>query len=263
MQTAAAQNSMHVAPGYQPIFREVGLDAEAIFTSPEIKPWRTLKDRENCTLDVTRPDGSRMRFHIKRFPAAGGMGTPADREVNGFRTLDLERIPTAPLVGWGKLSDRRSFIITEDLAGYDAADKLIESGLSFDRLLEPTADLAATLHGAGLHHCDLYLCHFFAREIGDRLYVRLIDAARVTRLGLLANRWIVKDLAQFWFSTTTLPVTQAQRMAWLDRYAARRKLDSVVTLQRAIQKKSNWIARHDAELRKKQPHRNVSIPRDE
>jgi heptose I phosphotransferase len=254
---------MHVAPGFQPIFREAGLDAEAFFTHPDIKPWRTLKDRENCTLDITRPDGSRVRFHIKRFPPFRSMGAPADQEVNGLRTLDLEGIPTAPLVGWGKLADRRSFVITLDLAGYEPADKLIESGVSFDRLLEPTADLTARLHAAGLHHCDLYLCHFFARVSDDRVDLRLIDAARVERLGLLARRWIIKDLAQFWYSTLSLPVTQSQRMAWLDRYAANRKLDSVVQLQRSIQKKSNWIARHDAELRKKQPHRNVSIPRND
>lgn len=253
---------MHVAPQYQPIFREAGIDAEAVFTSPDVKPWRTLSDRENCILDVNRADGSKIRFHIKRFAAARGIAIPADQDVNGLRTLQLEEIPTAPLVGWGHLADRRSFVITQDLQGFDAADKLIEAGLSFERLLEPTADLAAKLHGAGLHHCDLYLCHFFARVSDDRADVRLIDAARVARLGLLANRWIVKDLAQFWFSTLALGVTQAQRMAWLDRYAAARKLESVVKLQRAIQKKSASIGRHDAALRKKQPNRNISIPRD-
>ena len=261
--TAVTHSSMNVAPQYQPILREIGIDADAVFTHPDIKPWRKLPDRENCTLDGTRADGSSIRFHIKRFVHPAKMSFPVDDEVNGIRALQLENVPTAPLVGWGKLADRRSFVITENLEGYEAADKLIESGVSFDRLLEPTADLAARLHNAGLHHCDLYLCHFFARVSDDRADVRLIDAARVKRLGLLARRWIVKDLAQFWFSTLGLPITQAQRMAWLDRYAAKRKLDSVVKLQRAIQKKSNWIARHDAELRKREPGRNISIPRGE
>jgi hypothetical protein len=259
--TAATQNTMHVAPQYQSIFREAGLDADAIFTHAEITPWRVLKDRENCTLDITRPDGAKIRFHIKRFPPGSGLGTPADQEVNGLRVLQLENIPTAPLVGWGKLADRRSFVITQDLAGYEAADKLIEGGLPFDRLLLPTADLAAKLHTAGLHHCDLYLCHFFAKVTDDGVDLRLIDATRVARLGLLVRRWIIKDLAQFWFSTMSLPITQAQRMTWLDRYAAVRNLDDVVKLQRSIQSKSKSIARHDARLRKAQPNRNVSIPK--
>jgi hypothetical protein len=252
---------MHVAPEYQPILREAGLDAEAIFSHPDIRPWRRLSDRENCTLDITRPDGTPIRFHIKRFRAVRGQSFPSDNEVNGLRVLQLERIPTAPLVGWGKLADRRSFVITRDLAGYDAADKLIEAGLSFDRLLEPTADLAARLHSAGLHHRDLYLCHFFALVTERGVDVRLIDATRVARLGLFAHRWVVKDLAQFWYSTRALPITQSQRMAWLDRYAAARKIESVASLQRSIEKKSNSIARHDAELRRRQPNRNISIPR--
>jgi len=51
---------------------------------------------------------------------------------------------------WMEGTDRRSFIITEDLAGYRAADKLLESGgVAFDSILESTADLAAKLHKSG------------------------------------------------------------------------------------------------------------------
>ena len=56
--------------------------------------------------------------------------------------------------------------------------------------------------------------------------------------------------------------TDAQRGAWLARYAERRNLaaTSAVLLRRAIEHKSAWIARHDRSLRAKQPTRNVSIP---
>jgi heptose I phosphotransferase len=250
---------MHLAHQYQPIFREVGLDAEAIFSHPDIHPWRVLEDRENCTLDVARPDGSPLRFHIKRFRPASDL--PAEAEVRGLRLLRDKGIPTPSLVGWGSLADRRSFVITEDLAGYRAADKLIQEGVSFDRLLAPCADLAAQLHAGGLHHRDLYLCHFFARVEEDTVDVRLIDAARVRPLGFLPQRWIVKDLAQFWYSTLTLPITSQQRDQWLARYAAQRKLANIVRLRRGIERKSDQIARHDRELRKRQPNRNISIPR--
>jgi heptose I phosphotransferase len=166
-------------------------------------------------------------------------------------------------VGWGGLSDGRSFVITEDLAGFDAADKLLRDGsLSFEQLLEPTADLAAKLHGRGLHHRDLYLCHFFVRVDDQALDVRLIDVGRVRALpGLLTRRrWIVKDLAQFWFSTTEVEsIANAQRAAWLNRYAHQRSVDAS-TLRSAIERKSAWIARHDTQLRKLQPNRNISIP---
>jgi heptose I phosphotransferase len=236
--------------------REVGLDADAVFDHPDIKVWRSIPERENATLDAEY-HGQPIRLHIKRYRGAG-----ADEEARAIRTLDEARVPTVPLVGWGAVQDGRSFVITEDLAGYEAADKLIESGANFDPLLQPTADLAAKLHGAGLHHRDLYLCHFFVKR-DDPMDVRLIDAARVARLSnfLTRQRWIKKDLAQFWYSTLALPITDEQRHAWMMRYSQQRGLPSPDPLIKGIQRKVRWIERHDQKLKADQPNRNVSIPR--
>lgn len=265
-------NLLRVAPQFQPYFREIGLDAEAVFNHELIRPWRTLADRENCTLDFTTASGESFRWHVKRYtpPRFGvpGLPTTADQEVAGYRALHAHDIPTAPLVGWGRLTDGRSFVISDDLHGYDASDKLLaDQAVSFEQLLEPTADLAAKLHASGLHHRDLYLCHFFARAEEDdagagAIDVRLIDVARVRPLrnALTRRRWIVKDLAQFWYSTTQVPaVSDALRNAWLERYASQRKLDAD-TIRSAIERKSDRIARHDQNLRADQPNRNISIP---
>ncbi len=245
--------------------RVLGIDAEAIFTHPQIKPWRTLSDRENCTLDG-EIDGRRIRLHIKRYRPARGASVPAEDEEKAIRALQAEQIPTVQLVGWGKLADRRSFFITEDLSGYRAADKLLESGgTTFDSILESTADLAAKLHKSGLHHRDLYLCHFFVRQ-SDPKDVRLIDAARVRRLGgiFTRGRWINKDLAQFWYSTTTAraatPITDEQRQRWLQRYASSRGIELTDRLRRSTRRKVAAIARHDAKLKRAEPTRNISIP---
>jgi len=179
------RNVFRVASHYQPLMRQVGLDADVVFSHPEIRVWRALADRENCTLDATLADGSKVRLHIKRYPPARRSTTPADDEANGLQALGAEQIPTAPLVGWGKLGDGRSFVITEDLYGYQPADKLIAAGeVAFDRLIEPTADVAAKLHGRGLHHRDLYLCHFFVKADDANVELRLIDAARAIQRAL-------------------------------------------------------------------------------
>src|SRR5438874_7152518 len=157
----APRNRFNAAQEYQPLLRAIGLDAEAVFAHPHIKVWRKLDDRENCTLEGRWPDGRAARLHIKRYAPARGFTTPADDEAKGIRALLIEKIPTAPLVGWGKLLDGRSFVITEDLAGFRPADKLVMEGFPFSELAEPTADLTAQLHHVGLHHRDLYLCHFF------------------------------------------------------------------------------------------------------
>ena len=243
-----SRNVFHVSPQYQPLMRVVGLDAETIFSHPQIVVWRKLADRENCTLDAEF-DGRRVRLHVKRYTSTA----PAQDEVKGIELLQSAGIPTVPLVGWGTTAGGRSFVMTEDLQGYAAADKALAAGLPFASILEPTADLAAKLHRAGLHHRDLYLCHFFVRAEQPE-DVRLIDPARVAKLsGLFRNRWIVKDLAQFWYSTLALPITDEQREQWLARYRGER-------MKPAILRKVQSIARHDQKLRRAEPTRNISMP---
>lgn len=301
MNTASQSHArlvFRVAPHYQPMMRQIGLDAETIFKHPDIVVWRKLADRENCTLDATLADGRTVRLHIKRYAPTSSATTPADMEAAGHQMLVEKNIPTFALAGWGRLPDGRSFIITEDLAGYEAADKLIEKGIAFDQLLKPTAALAAQLHCAGLHHRDLYLCHFFARIDHQNIDVRLIDVARVRRLPQwpLKNRWIVKDLSQFWYSMVNLPITDQQRRTWLEFYTqslCKRRGDKHTSnievslsssrimgfggrvnflisllpglyglhhLQREVERKARRIARHDVKLKRNQPNRNISIP---
>jgi len=249
--------ALHVLPQYQPLFRELALDAAGVFTCPDIHIWRKLPDRENGTLD-TLIAGRPVRLHVKRYPTRA----QADQELQGHRLLEQAQIPTMTLAAFGHTIDNRSFVMFEDLAGYQPADKLIAAGMDFDRLLTATADLTAKLHNANLHHRDLYLCHFFAKIENDEPDIRLIDVARVAQLNnaFTRQRWIIKDLAQFWHSTQELQITDSQRESWLSRYAAQRGLKNTTSLHRRITKKSNAIARHDARLRARQPRRNISIP---
>jgi UDP-glucose:(heptosyl)LPS alpha-1,3-glucosyltransferase len=264
--TESSQDYFHLAPGYQPLARRAGLDARAIFDHPAIHVWRTVPDRENAYIDLDDDQGKHSRWHIKRFPPHKTFPLPAQDQVEAHKLIVAEQIPTATLVGWGNLADRRSFVIFENLAGYTPADKLLEGGFPFDRLLAQTAKLSALLHTRGLHHRDLYLCHFMVRREGqddaNDLDIRLIDTARVRRLPSLfgRSRWVVKDLAQFLYSAGKLQVTEAQRDAWLDRYARERGMPSSANLRGPAARKSRQIARHDAKLMRLRPYRNVSIP---
>jgi len=237
--------------------RKIGLDADAVFSHPQIQVWRKLADRENCRLDADLPGGEHVRLHIKRYRAANAV----EAEVEGQRLLEAAQIPTAPLVGWGRVASRGSFVIFDDLTGFTPGDKLIERGTPFESLRKSSAELAAKRLTAGLHHRDLYLCHFMTRVVGERVEIKLIDTARVKRLpGWFSRRWIVKDLAQFWFSSLKLSVTDAQRTRWLHHYAQQRGLEDEGGLTRAIERKVRSIARHDARLHQKRPERDVSIP---
>ncbi len=276
--------SYSVGPGYfrvekqyADLLKRVGLtDAQSVFEHPKIDVWRSITERENCVLDY---DGGRL--HIKRNkPGFNGVQT----EVDGIKLLEGAGIASVPLVGYGMLHDGRGFLITDDLVGFEDSEKRVEVGLDFDRLLEPTAQLAARLHNAGLHHRDLYLCHFYAKaptftpgqrpgsehddalseEAGaiprreDGIELRLMDAGRVRTLPRwFRQRWIVKDLAQFIYSIRALDPDVATR--WLAAYASARGI--AMSFRGAIDRKVAWIARHDEQLRRKQPTRNVAIDR--
>lgn len=254
-------------PGYYSVqaphaelLRAAGLvDAMSVFESPLVRVWRNIPERENCTLDIIRPALPTRRLHVKRFrPSHRDF---AREEAAGVALLQRAGIQTTPLVATARLPDGRGFIITDDLAGFAPLDRLVAGGFPFEQAIEPTAALAARLHDAGLRHRDLYLCHFFARIEDDAVAeLALIDAARVSRLPrFFASRWIVKDLAQFRFSTTTLPVSDDQRDRWLGRYIAIRAIARPATLRARVQRKASWIARHDASLRRRQPGRDVAL----
>jgi hypothetical protein len=257
-----AEPQLSVPADAEAIVRELNLTAEGVFSRSDIVAWRKLPDRENCYLDVTL-SGQPTRLHIKRYPA--GRRTPAHDDVRGLVQLKSAGIPTAQLIAHGSLPDRRSFVILRDLAGFTPGDKWIDAGGKFGDVLVPTADLSAKLHNAGLHHRDLYLCHFMIKPSTGGLApaLALIDTARVTRLSLFfAGRWVVKDLAQFWYSTTKHPaITDEQREAWLKRYAEQRGLPGPGGLKSAVLRKVQQIAKHDQSLNDKQPNRNVSIPK--
>jgi len=71
----------------------------------------------------------------------------------------------------------------------------------------------------------------------------------------------VKDLSQFWYSTYKHPeITDAQRDAWLRRYASRAGVENFERLRSRVRRKVDWIARHDKKLNRAQPNRNISIP---
>jgi hypothetical protein len=264
----ASHNTFTIIPPYRALIQAAGLTPESIFTDPRIVVWRSITERQNCTLDLPQPTGQPLRLHVKRFEPTRSSLSPAEAEARGIAALEAQNIPTAPLVAFGKLSDGRSFLITQDLTGFRAADKAIAAGLPFESLLAPTADLAARLHSQNLHHRDLYLCHFFVAatpaQPSDSAdpQLRLIDAARVRPLPRLftRTRWIVKDLAQFWYSTLSLPITDDQRTRWLTRYAQSRSLPATHRLRQKIERKVAAIARHDQNLKAAQPTRNVSIP---
>lgn len=252
-----------VLPKWQPLFHAAGLfNVHQLLNANLPIVWRVLKERKNATLDLPNPqtsDGKTTRFHIKIFAPNATRRNPVQQEIAAWNLLQSAGIPTLDLVAHGHADDGRSVTVTADLTGYESAQTLLRKGVTFDAIAGPTAALAAQLHAKGLHHQDLYLCHFFLRT--DHLSdPRLIDITRVGLLGTwFAKRWIVKDLAQFRYSAAEFQIPDHQLNAWLDSYAEIRQI-AASSLLPAIESKTARIARHDAQLKSRQPLRNISLP---
>lgn len=222
---------------------------EAWRTDERITIWRDVRERQNGVIEL-----GHERFHVKRLRPPHGRKVLA--EAQGIRLLEEAGIATVPLVAWGCNPRGEGVLVTRDLAGFRPADQLIADGRPFAVFAEGTARVAGRLHGSGLHHRDMYLCHFLFNEAGE---VHLIDAARVRKLPWLARRrWIVKDLAQFRYSGLKAGATDAELDEWLSLWAGRMQTETA-RWHAAVLRKAASIAQHDRRLAQKHPERYRSL----
>lgn len=156
-------------------------------------------------------------------------------------------LPTMTPVAIGECG-ANSFLITEALEACDklselrdewAKDRQAHAGRRAE-LLDQVAKLSRKMHKAGLHHQDYYLGHLLCSQADpSQLYV--IDLGRVRHQQPLAQRWVVKDLAQLDFSADATP---RERIRFLREYLGHRITDADRRLMTRIQSKKNAIARH-------------------
>lgn len=247
-----------IAPGEDATLQRFCLDPQHVFDDPRITVWRDLPERQNTYLEA--PSGSTgARLHIKRYKVPHG--PEAATEARAIELLREAGIATVPLVAWGISCDGRGFLISSDLTGMLPADQAIRDAVSDTNILPRIAALAAKLHRSGLHHRDLYLCHFFVDPRGERSEIRLIDPGRVSRLPMfpLNLRWIVKDLAQLCYSLGETGMGGQQNHELLRCYFSQAQVPCQWLIRRLIPVKMALIARHDRKLRTQQPTRNISI----
>ena len=185
--------------------RQIGLDADAVFDHPDIVVWRSIPDRENCTLDATLADGRPIRLHVKRYRPVRGTVTPG-RGGGGRHPIASSRGHPHGAAGRLGQAGRRAGVSSSSKTWPDTApaDKLIAAGTPFDSLLDrrPTwpRDCTRPACTTATYTCAISSPRWTTGRVAD---LSLIDAARVRRLPgwPTRRRWIVKDLAQFWYST--------------------------------------------------------------
>jgi len=113
-------------------------------------------------------------------------------------------------------------------------------------LIKYVAEIVGRMHANGLHHQDLYLCHFLCGSEKYGLPLTLIDLQRVRKHKKLPKRWQVKDLAQLHFSSEEFICKED--IEWFchnyKKAFGQHTGKASSSLWKAIVRKSNRIKRH-------------------
>jgi heptose I phosphotransferase len=256
---------------YAATLRTRGLTTcEAFLALDEGEVVRRVGSRETRRLKFELPAGSR-EFYLKRHGAPRWrdhimpylhFSRPifgARPEWDAILKFHAAGIPTMTPVALGELG-ACSFLMTLALPArchlieWCAALPEIESGAGgfasrgpLRHMTRRVAEIARTMHAAGLHHQDFYLNHLLLCGSLDQADVRVIDLGRARQRRRLSIRWIIKDLAQLDFSARGLSCTE--RMRFLRDYLGRPLQPADRSLIRRVRFKSSRIASHTAKHR--------------
>ncbi len=155
-------------------------------------------------------------------------------EVNAIQKMTDLGIATTPLVAYGQRgmnpAKLQSFVLTEDLGDIISLEDLCADwkatppGAGFKRrLIKAVAQLAKTIHEAGVNHRDFDLCHLCLDQRGlenheadIKLY--LIDLHRVLIHQNPSRQANMKDIAALYFSSMGLGFTARDYLRFIRYY---------------------------------------------
>lgn len=225
---------------------------------------------------LKRYDRPPLREQLRRMREHDPRDSTAKREAHFIKHLSRIGVPTMRALAWGQdMSgrwERRSFLITEELAG-ESLEKLalraesdptaIPRPRERHEIIRQLAILVRHLHRHRYFHRDLYLCHvFISRNTDGGIVLRLIDLARMIERPVFIERWVLKDLAALDYSSPSPVVTRADRIRFLYHYqwagARRLRKERAREIIRLIAARTRRMARHDANRRRRRTERHAT-----
>lgn len=180
--------------------------AASLIDCPAAEVVRAVDRRENLRL-VLETDGGPVKLFGKRHTERSGTHPTAARvEWDHLVSLRQFGIATAHPVALAEdIASGRSVIFTQELPGAEPLDDMLRRELgtgrtAFARLARQVGRFVSRFHASGFNHRDLYLCHIFIAPEHEVPWLWLIDLQRVQQRRRFRRRWIVKDLAQLYYS---------------------------------------------------------------
>ncbi|OCX11914.1 lipopolysaccharide core heptose(I) kinase RfaP [Stutzerimonas xanthomarina] len=160
----------------------------------------------------------------------------AGQEWRAIQRLHEVGVPTMTAVAYGERGSnpatQHSFIITEELAPTISLEDFAANWLEQPpaptlkrALIAEVAQMAGTMHRAGVNHRDFYICHFLLHTdkpvTADDFRLSLIDLHRAQTRAATPRRWRNKDLAGLYFSALNIGLTRRDKLRFLRGYFQR------------------------------------------
>lgn len=197
-----------------------------------------------------------------KLPVLGAMDEV--RAIEAVRDAGLDTMTVAAYGSRGvNPATIESFIVTDDLVDTwsleDVGEQWVSDGyvpVRFKRdLIQRVADIARTMHDAGINHRDFYLAHFLMpqeavarQDAAAPLY--LIDLHRSQVRARVPRRWQIKDLGGLYFSTARFGMTSRDLLRFIRAYSNKplREALNDAALWRAARKEAEKIYRRYFEV---------------
>ncbi|MCK6481264.1 MAG: hypothetical protein L6R43_14330, partial [Planctomycetes bacterium] len=184
-------------------------------------------------------------FFLKRHFRGSRAGV---EELEGALAFRRAGVPACLPVAIGEDLGTGSFWCAEAAPGEPLDDLLARGEVPVAARRELAGLLGrwcGALRRAGLFHRDLYLNHWIGRWEGGRWEAALIDLQRWGRVGLVRERWFVKDAAALLHSARRTPFTRTDGVRFLRACFGIARLDRRArTFARAVVRKAARMAAH-------------------
>jgi heptosyltransferase-2 len=154
---------------------------------------------------------------------------------------------------WQGLFENRSFIITEKIPASASLEEKLPDYFLHQRknFIRNLAAFIRKFHKTGYRHRDLYLCHIFCNSQSQ---FTLIDLNRAFKPRFFSERYLIKDLAQLYYSAPGGTFTKSDRLRFFLAYLQKGNLSKKDKIFiKKVKSKAQKIAKHDRKHGKKPP----------
>jgi len=210
-----------------------GQDAFAAAAALEGEIFRALEQRQTLAFNTggqrffKRHHGVPWKEIVKNLVQLRLPVVSANNEFRAIKKLQELGIKAPVIAAYGRKgllpANIESFLITEDVGPHQSLEDYCRHwrtqppAFAHKRaLILQIADIARTMHSAGVCHRDFYICHLLFTSPAEPLTV--IDLHRALVKAKLAERWVIKDIAGLYFSSMDAGLTRRDLFRFMQRY---------------------------------------------